>query len=115
MDRYTFQSETTGEDGKFLVISVSGHIDASSVDDFSQSMDAAIQKYPDCSIIIPLSKLDYINSSGLGVLIQASQTLGNLALVAVPTKIQRIMQLLGLAALVTGYDTLEEAVLALSH
>ena len=64
-------------------------------------------------IIINLSKVDYLDSTGLGVLIGGLKRLreadGNLVLVGPGMRIQRIFEITGLNKIFDIYDTEEEA------
>jgi stage II sporulation protein AA (anti-sigma F factor antagonist) len=113
MDMLDITRKTLGQgDQALLVLRVSGYIDASNVDQFEGAVHRAIDEQGHRRLVVSLQETQYINSSGLGVLISASQKLsgqGYFALAAVPAKIVRIIRLLGFADVVAMYATEDDA------
>ncbi|MDP6506469.1 MAG: STAS domain-containing protein [Planctomycetota bacterium] len=113
MDRLQLNREVRGEgDDAILVLSASGYIDASNVDDFETEVEQSIDDHSNPKIVVSLHGVEYINSSGLGVLISASQKLsgaGLFCLAEVPEKVARIIRLLGFGDVVDMYDSVDAA------
>jgi anti-anti-sigma factor len=118
MERLRIEQKTVGEgEQAVLVLTSNGYIDASNVDEFESQFNRAL--HDDCrqNVVVSLEGVEYINSSGLGVLISASQKLatdGFFCLAAVPEKIARIVRLLGFGDVVRIFDTVDQAVAAIS-
>jgi anti-sigma B factor antagonist len=114
MERLQITRDLKGEgDSAILILSANGYIDASNVDDFETEVNTAIDVQGHQRIVVSLAGVEYINSSGLGVLISASQRLsadGFFGLAEVPEKIARIVRLLGFGDVVRIFDTVERAV-----
>jgi anti-sigma B factor antagonist len=68
-------------------------------------------------VVIDLSKVDWMNSTGLGILISSYTTLrnsdGELKLAKVTEKIQSLLTITKLVTVFDTYDTVEQAVEAL--
>ena len=112
MERLKIEQEVRGAETPVLILSTDGYIDASNVDEFEDQMNQAIDDQGHQRIIVSLSGVEYINSSGLGVLISASQRLsdsGFFCLAEVPEKIARIVRLLGFGDVVRIYETVDQA------
>jgi len=118
MDRLQISRDLKGEgDSAILVLSAKGYIDASNVDEFETEVNVAIDEEGHQRIVVSLAGVEYINSSGLGVLISASQRLsesGFFGLAEVPEKIARIVRLLGFGDVVRIFDSVEAAVTEIS-
>tara|TARA_B100001013_G_scaffold228678_1_gene140210 strand:- start:710 stop:1159 length:450 start_codon:yes stop_codon:yes gene_type:complete len=114
MEQLTVNKDLRGEgEQAVLVIGASGYIDASNVDKFEAGVEEAIKDQSNNCIVVSLDGVEYINSSGLGVLISASQRLsegGGFCLAQVPDKIARIVRLLGFGDVVHIYESVDEAV-----
>ena len=98
---------------KFAVLSlgkqVIGGVDAL---DFSLELRAIAQSNI-VNIIIDMSSVELINSSGLGMLVSGLSTMkksgGTLKLVAVPEKVQHLLEMTRLDTVLHSYPTLQEA------
>jgi anti-anti-sigma factor len=119
MERLKIEQEIVGEgEQSVLVLTSNGYIDASNVDEFESQFNDALDGDGRQSVVVSLEGVEYINSSGLGVLISASQKLaadGFFCLAAVPEKIARIVRLLGFGDVVKIFDTVDQAVAAISE
>jgi len=118
MERLKIEQETIGEGERaVLVLTSNGYIDASNVDVFESQFHEALRGDGRQNVVVSLEGVEYINSSGLGVLISASQSLaadGFFCLAAVPEKIARIVRLLGFGDVVKIFETVDQAVAAIS-
>jgi len=98
---------------KATAISLTGSIDATTNQQFEEELTEILTRGVK-KIILVLSGIKYINSTGLGTIVKCVDTFreagGDIKMVAIPTKVIALFEMLGLLALFETYDTLEEAV-----
>jgi len=106
------------EQNGIIIIALSGKImggpEATEINDkFNQLIDEKKLK-----IIIDLEQVEWMNSSGLGILIQAATLLktnqGRLNLINVSDRIQNLLKITKLSGIFETSDSLEKAVAALN-
>ena len=92
---------TTAADGKVLV-SVAGEVDVSCADELRDALDAQFAQGLDGELVVDLSQVPYIDSTGIGVLVGAAhraQEAGGTLVVARPQRnVARVLGLLGVGA-----------------
>jgi anti-sigma B factor antagonist len=97
-------------------VAVRGEVDLSVVEALEDGLEAAIRESVG-AFIIDLSELDFIDSTGLQVLLRARGLLGRedraLAVVCPHGPVRRVFELSGLSELFVLYRSREEAVAAL--
>ena len=97
-------------------VAVHGEVDISVAEALEEALDAAVRESAG-AFIVDLSDLDFIESTGLQVLLRARGLLGRedreLVVVCPHGPVRRVFELSGLSALFTLYRTREEAVAAL--
>jgi len=106
------KTETNQLENGFLLVKIVGEVDVyTSIDlkkDLGKLVDADKNK-----IIIDLLKVNYMDSSGLGVLVallkQIKKKNGELKLVNLPISVKKIFDLTRLTKFFDIYETLEEA------
>ena len=107
------------EQNGVVIISLSGKImggpEATEINDkFNQLLDAKKLK-----IVIDLEQVEWMNSSGLGILIQASTLLrnnqGRLKLVNVSERIQNLLKITKLSGIFETSGSIEEAISSLNN
>lgn len=80
---------------------------------FNQTLSNLIDE-GNVNVILDLSEIELMNSSGLGIIIhsvnQLKQNNGSLKLAKVSDKIRQIMEITKLNSIFESYDTIEEAV-----
>jgi len=100
-----------GEKG--TVISLTGSIDATTNQQFEDELTEILTKGVK-RVILLLSGIKYINSTGLGTIVKCVDTFreagGDIKMVAIPTKVIALFEMLGLLALFETFDTIEEAI-----
>jgi anti-anti-sigma factor len=105
------------ESNGVLVMSVSGFVDASNVDEFKKEVDIAIES-KNSRIVLDFSTLDYINSSGFGVLLDARERTmkvgGEVKILNLPSKIENLFRILGFTHLFATYKDRDQAVSSFS-
>lgn len=95
---------------------VSGVIDTSTLEEFREAIDEALRSGV-IRLVLDLGQVKFVNSSGLGVLVKANDSLremgGGIALIRVPAKIRLVIEMLGLDTYFTLRENEEEALLTL--
>lgn len=111
----TFEiKEQTAEfgSGEALCVTVSGYLDASTIQQFEQRVDRILSDTPQ-NVVISFEGLEYISSSGIGVVLGARQTMedygGKLQVINMPDRIRRIFDVLGFSRVIPIMESLEEA------
>lgn len=99
-------------DGTSCILEIEGEVDVYTSPQLKQDLVQFAERGVK-RIIINLSKVEYLDSTGLGVLIGGLKRLrevgGNLALVGPGMRIQRIFEITGLNKIFDIYQTEEEA------
>ena len=97
-------------------VAVSGEVDIAAVQVLSDALDDAIRDSVG-AFVIDLCEVEFLDSSGLSVLLRARALLGQderaLAVVCPPGPVRRLFDVVGVADLLVLYDTREAAAAAL--
>ena len=100
-----------GGDAKSVFLS--GSIDASTNQVFESRLNDILSAGTN-RVMLVLTNLKYINSTGLGIIVKCVDSFrdsgGDIKLVGVPTKVIALFEMLGLLALFETYESIEEAV-----
>lgn len=102
--------------GDIAVVAVSGTLDVLSAPDLEAHIKATATGSPS-AVVVDLSAVDFLGSSGMGVLVTAHSDLTpaiRLALVADGPATSRPLKLIGIADIIDIFATLDEALSALS-
>lgn len=103
--------------GDTKVLYPDGYINAHTVQDFEKALQAVLEE-KQFHILINCKKLEYINSSGLGVLVgvieEIQENEGYLCLSDMNDTVFNIFDTLGFTHLFTVFQTEEEAIASLS-
>jgi anti-anti-sigma factor len=94
-----------------VVIRCVGELDMVTVPDLERQVATALQKRPS-SMIVDLSRVDFLGSVGMGLLVATHDNCGStthFAVVADGPATSRPMKLIGLTNIMTVYPTLDEA------
>jgi anti-sigma B factor antagonist len=99
-------------------VKIDGYLDSSTFPKLREHLDRLIQeKQYNC--LLDLRDLDYISSAGLGVLMQMLRQVrennGDLKIVNMSDKIERVFNLLGFSRLMKIYESEEEALQAFTE
>ena len=101
------------EEGKAVFLT--GSIDASTNQTFEKRLSDILSSGT-TSVMLVLTNVKYINSTGLGTIVKCVDTFrekgGDIKLVGVPTKVIALFEMLGLLALFETHDTIESAVVS---
>jgi anti-anti-sigma factor len=102
----------------FAVLRVGGFVEVSTEDEFRNGMNDGIQQVLQeqvSALILSFEDLSYINSTGLAVVVDANrQLVEKFALASVPDSVIQIAKLLGLDEQLNVFETVDEALEALS-
>lgn len=105
----------TKEKNEIRILSVKGSIDADTASEFDQSLEKNISGGRD-RLILDLSRLEYISSAGLRVIMKAAKKMeitgGEMAITGLRGVVQEVFKVSGFYSLFNIYDSEEEAVLA---
>ena len=101
------------DERNYTVVNLEGELDVESSSDFKRRIEIKISN-GHSNMIIDLSRVVYIDSSGLGALIALQRKArlkgGSLVIVGATDQIRRTMKITHLDRLFEFYDTLEEVV-----
>ncbi|MHC4660413.1 MAG: STAS domain-containing protein [Planctomycetota bacterium] len=100
-------------DYSMAVAAIAGSIDANTVGAFQKELEAARQKGK-TRLILDLSEVKYVNSTGLGSLVKEQDLFktggGGIVLLKVPAKVKIVIEMLGLHTFFDMCDSLQEAI-----
>ena len=100
-----------------LLIQVSGRIDGSNAAAFDRAVIAALESN-DCTVLMDLENLSYINSAGLRTFVKVARRLrrgtGVLALCAMRDETQKVLEIAGFHKVIPIYPTRAEALTCLA-
>lgn len=102
--------------GQLVVLSVSGNVDMLSAPWLTEAIDAALAKSPS-GLVVDLSRVDFLGSAGISVLMTTHANMGDsgrFAVVADGPATHRPLTLLGLGEIMSLYRTLDDALSELS-
>jgi anti-sigma B factor antagonist len=111
-----FQVDQESRDG-VLIIAISGELDLDTAPEFEQRLGEAAGS--DAPILINLSDCEFIDSTGLSLLVQAERRLTEeqrgFAICCPKADVKRLLELTGIDEAVGMFDTRDEAVAALQQ
>lgn len=104
-------------EGGLLVVSVIGELDQSTAPDLREALASSLAQ-PTAPVLVNLSDCDFIDSTGLSLLVEAKRRLEEEELrfgVCCPdADVQRLLELTGIDRALGLYDTRDEAVSGLA-
>jgi anti-sigma B factor antagonist len=109
-DKGDFNAHETLVDG-LVVVSVSGSVDMLTAQGLADCIDSALAKKPN-GLIVDLSKVDFLGSAGISVLMKTRDSLGEstpFCVVADGPTTHRPLTLLGINEMMTLCRTLDDA------
>lgn len=109
--------DVSDRDG-FAVLAVSGEVDVATVPRLREQLHGLVADGR-TSIVVDLDKVDFLDSTGLGVLVGALKRVkandGELALVCTQPRIRKVFEVTGLTKVFSLYDSVDEAVTGTSE
>jgi anti-sigma B factor antagonist len=101
----------TGEHGPWALVSVAGEVDLATSPELRAALDAAIAA--SSQLVLDLSQVTFLDSTGLGVLVQAHQRAledgSQLRLVVVESNVRRVIDVTGLDTVFSLHESLDAA------
>jgi len=98
---------------KNLIVRVHGELDMLVTDEFRRQLDTAMEKNCSNNLILNLEGVNFIDSSGLGVILGRYKNItmrgGKMAIVNAPLQVRRILELSGILKIASEYKSEEEA------
>lgn len=99
--------------GTTLVVSIIGELDHHSAEYIRQKVDSEIVKSANKNIIFDMSRVTFMDSSGIGVILGRFKNVqrlnGKTAIVQVNDQVRRIFDMSGVMKLIPIYDNIESA------
>jgi stage II sporulation protein AA (anti-sigma F factor antagonist) len=103
--------------GRILVVNMAGELDHHSAENARMKIDNKIDEIGAASIIFDFSGVNFMDSSGIGVVIgrfrKISQFGGKVAVVNLKPQIKRVFELGGLFKIIKEYEDIDKAALSL--
>jgi anti-sigma B factor antagonist len=100
------------EQNGILVFALEGRVDSTGASEMDQALQAAAADNQH-KMVLDMSKVTYINSAGLrtlaDILTQNRGAGGDLRLIALSPKVERVFKIIGFDKFFATYDTLEAA------
>ncbi|WP_116246456.1 STAS domain-containing protein [Nocardiopsis sp. FIRDI 009] len=107
---------STRVDSRSVIVAIEGELDIATAADLQQHIESAVNDHGSF-LILDLSGLDFMDSSGLNVIINAYRTVreqgGSLALAALNERVTKVVRLVGLHRQVPVHQTVATAIAAM--
>lgn len=101
------------ERGSWAVLAVAGEVDVATVPRLREQLHSLVAQGQH-HIVVDLEGVDFLDSTGLGVLVGALKRVrtngGDLALVCTQSRIRKVFEVTGLTKVFSLYDSVDEAV-----
>ena len=101
------------ENNGWAVLGVSGEVDVATVPRLREQLHSLVAQGSH-RIVVDLDQVDFLDSTGLGVLVGALKRVrthdGELALVCTQPRIRKVFEVTGLTKVFSLYDSVDEAV-----
>lgn len=99
--------------GNTLIVKVTGDMDHHNAGTLRSAIDREIRQKPVKNLVFDLSELDFMDSSGIGLILgrykRIKELEGNVFIAAARPEVERIINLSGLHKIIPLYDTIEKA------
>ncbi|MEE2039527.1 STAS domain-containing protein [Nocardiopsis sp. CT-R113] len=107
---------STRVESRSVIVAIEGELDIATAADLQEHVQSAVKDHGPW-LILDLSGLDFMDSSGLNVIINAYRTVrdmgGSLALAALNERVTKVVRLVGLHRQVPVHQTVATAVAAM--
>ncbi len=102
-------------DGNRLVLALNGDLDLTTADALAQALDDLLNHYPQPEVALDLGEVDFVDSSGLGVILGRYRRLHRqgrvLSLVAVRPQVRVVLEIAGIPSVIpVVYSNLKSSV-----
>ncbi|MDF2523318.1 MAG: spoIIAA [Clostridiales bacterium] len=99
--------------GNTLVIGITGELDHHSAEYIRQKVDAEMMKATTKNIVFDFSKVSFMDSSGIGVIMGRYKNIiklsGKTAIINANIQIKRILEMSGILKIIPVYDSINDA------
>lgn len=100
-----------------LIVTIEGEVDYHTSVEIRERVDREYQRRRARNIIFDFSKIQFMDSSGIGVLMGRYRNVmilgGNVALYGVGDQVDRVLSLSGIYKIMKNYDSIDEAIVNL--
>jgi anti-sigma B factor antagonist len=105
-------------DGGIVVFTVCGELDLNTAPELEQPLNAALSEKEDASIVVDLSDCEFIDSTGIALIVRAWQRLdrnaggggrGRLVLCCFNHQVQRLLKITGVESSISTHELRESA------
>jgi anti-sigma F factor antagonist len=104
-------------DNRTLIISIVGEIDHHTSEDIRDRIDSYIDANPVKNVIFDFSRVNFMDSAGIGVIIGRYKKItplgGKVALVSPSSQIKRVLEISGVLRISKIFDTTDTALLSM--
>lgn len=101
-----FETEVHHQPPSATVVTLKGELDVYWAPELNKTLNEAIESVP---LIVDLTSLQFIDSTGLAVFVSISRKTSFLRLVRGPARIQKVFEITGLTRIFSFYDSAQEA------
>jgi len=106
-------------EGSTLVAVVKGELDDNNAANIREELDKAIMQSTVRNLVFDFSELDFMDSSGIGVIIGRYKNIQNVngmvAIAALTPQVEKIIKMCGIEKIIKTYDTVTEAIESMSN
>jgi stage II sporulation protein AA (anti-sigma F factor antagonist) len=105
--------------GTTLIVTLAGELDHHYAEHARKKIDNELMKASTRNVILDISTLGFMDSSGIGVIAGRYKNIhklgGNLCIVSANTRINRILEMSGLLKIIPSFEAMDEAMDHLLH
>ena len=105
--------------GCLLITQLSGELDVASVRENRAAMEKALRQQPFKKLILDLTEIEFMDSSGLGFILgrykQLEEQGREMVLVGARNQVSRVLKMSGVEEILPSYLTLDEAIEAMEE
>lgn len=95
--------------GPSIRVAIHGDLDLKTADPLRDALDKLIDRYRDKTLVLDLSEVDFVDSSGLGVILgryrRLSTSSRTIALVGVKPSVRAVLELAGIDSIMSVSDS----------
>ncbi|WP_053960646.1 STAS domain-containing protein [Sulfobacillus thermosulfidooxidans] len=98
--------------GNRILVAIHGDLDLTTAAPLREALDELLDRYREKALVLDLSEVEFIDSSGLGVILGRYRRMGNrtLSLVGVRPSVKAVLELAGITAIISVTDAVKPAV-----
>ncbi|AUW93624.1 MAG: anti-sigma factor antagonist [Sulfobacillus thermosulfidooxidans] len=98
--------------GRRILVAVNGDLDLTSAAPLRDALDELLERYRDKALVLDLSDVEFIDSSGLGVILGRFRKMGDrpFSLVGVRPSVKAVLELAGITDLLPVTDATRSVV-----